>query len=91
MNTLVTIAAQQPEPPRTFRAFRDVDAAIALVQKMDAWREPTLRVVDYGHGVVRVIVNFYGSNKRERVKLSHARRIMWQGVIVNRQLPVIVS
>ena len=91
MNTLVTIAQQQPEPSRTFRAFRTVDAAIAYTLKMPKWREPALSIRHYGHGVTRAVVNFYGSNRRHKVSLAKARWIMYHGMTVNRALPVRVS
>lgn len=91
MNTLLAIAQQQPEPSRTFRAFRTIDAAVAYTLKMPAWREPKLSIRHYGYGVTRAVVNFYGSNRRARVSLSHARLIMWHGMTVNRALPVCVS
>jgi len=57
--------------PRTFRTFRKLSDAVTFVQK-HAKRSPRLSKSEYGCDPrdVRYVVNFYGSPRRERVKLA---------------------
>jgi hypothetical protein len=95
LSTVVRIAQEQPEPPRTFKAFRSGRAACAFVLKCDDAREASMRKVNYGHGVTRYVVNYLGSGrswwKRSAGRCEAARVIMLNGHVLNRRLPVPIS
>lgn len=89
--TLVRLADEAGVRPRTFRAFHTLQAAVSFVAKCGETTEPKLRKSQYGDDPrdTRFVVNFYGSPKRDRIRLAPKRVIMSAGISFDRLLPVV--
>jgi hypothetical protein len=91
--TLVKLADSADVRPRAFQSFRKLQDAVNFVAKCGEAKEPKLRKSQYSSDPrdVRFTVNYYGSPKKNRVKLAPKRVIMTAGITLDRLLPVLIQ